>query len=242
VKLRLTASLAALLIASTALAVIPAGRTVLMRFASRQAVDHAAPSTLIGQLTLPGQATAFAARVDLAFPNSCKTQFELPSGRALVNLVSGALANQSGPQPAVEAFVAFACPLFALKNVPSSDADNVLGRLLTSWGISLEVSSMNMLNGHAAYVIGAKPNETTRPQIWFDKVTERPVRVIAARGGKLWDLRFTDPASVATNRLAPRVTQVWQDNALMLTLHLMAMDVKVSGPAASADESDDDSE
>jgi hypothetical protein len=181
-------------------------------------------------------------RVDLTLPGACKAQLESAEGRASLSYAAGKLTNQGTVPTAMEAAFALACPIIALKNAPSSEAEAMLERLLSSWGIDLGTSSLGLLDGHPSFVIGAKPRELSKPQVWVNKATDRVVRVIGTYGGKQWDIRFEDPVSIGTNRLAPRVTRIWQNRSLELTLQLMALEPKVSGPAALPTDTSDDAD
>jgi hypothetical protein len=230
----------AVVAALPALAVVPGTRSMLRQFADRQALDHIASGELSGQLTYPGKNGPTQVQLSVTFPDTCMAQAVLPEGRVSVSLTHGNVSTKGPPPPSFDALFGLACPLLVLRNVPAATAEERLSQTATGWGVDLSVTSLNLLEGRVAHVIGAKPGDLTHPQLWIDKSSDRPVRVIASRGGRLWDVRFKDPASIATNGIAPRVTELWQDGALVGSLHLLANEIKL--PGAAPEESEDDAE
>jgi hypothetical protein len=222
-------------------------RSVFRRFGEREALDRVTSGALTGRALLAGPGGAkdreVPVRLELTFPGACKGDLELPEGHATAALAGGKLATEGIAVPALAAFAALGCPLLALRNVAASDAEVALVRFASALGIDLSTVSLSRLEKKTAFVVGAKPREAGKPQIWFDKVTSRPLRVMARQGGQLWDIRFEDPASLATNRRAPRVAEVYRGGELQLSMHLMSAAVEAPTQAAGpSDETDDDQE
>lgn len=64
-------------------------------------------------------------------------------------------------------------------------------RLLERLGVDTSVVSLSRQDGRIAYVIGAKPWEKDKPQLWLDKQYEVPIRILERdASGKLRETRF----------------------------------------------------
>jgi hypothetical protein len=61
---------------------------------------------------------------------------------------------------------------------------DLLGRELTQLGIKLNVVSLGRFKERIAYVIGARYPDESVPQLWVDKETFRPIRLILSGGGE----------------------------------------------------------
>jgi hypothetical protein len=219
-------------------AVVPGARTIVRKYAEVQALEHVAPSQLTGQARLPGRPEDLALTMDIA-AKTCRAQVQTPQGTTLVSLGSGKITIAGPPLPALEAFAALACPFFWFRNVPAADASSTMLRMASSMGVDLNVTSLSRTAGRVGYVIGAAPRDLRSPQIWFDQATGRPLRVIAFHAGLLWDIRFSDAESIATNRLAPRVVDIWAGRERQLEMHLVAATPKITGDEEPAEVEED---
>ena len=224
--------------ATVALAYVPGTKTVFRHFAEKQAFERVSAGTLLGYGVLMGSPVQAPLRMEMTFPGTCKTQVDFPTGRSGVTVTATKFSVEGAPPPPFEAFVALACPIEAMKNVPIVDAEAAIAKLATSWGIDQGVTSLSRLDRRAAFVVGARPRDLSKPQIWFDKDTSRPLRIIAKYGGKLWDIRFTDPGSIATSRRTARVADVWQGNERLLNMHFMSAEIDKNGPEAPPNDED----
>jgi len=212
-------------------------RAVFRRFAERQALDHAKPGTLVGRALVQepvpnGREKDVPVKVDVAFPAACTARLELPDGVSQVSVAKGKLSSEGAEFPALQAYAALGCPLATLKNMPASDAEVTLVRVAGTLGVDQATVTLSRLGRRAAWVVGAKPQELQKPQLWFDKETSRPIRVIAKWGGQTWDIRFDDPAAIATGGRHPRVVEVWLGAQRQLAMRLMAGEL---GAARAAD-------
>ncbi len=85
--------------------------------------------------------------------------------------------------------------------------------------IDLSVNTMGRQGGRLAYVYGAKPSDKDKPQIWIDKDSMQPLRVIYAgtHGGKtgIWDLRLMEWNSREAGDAAPHFIERWFDGVLV---------------------------
>lgn len=201
--------------------VIPA-RSVFQRFAASQANDKSGTTRLTGRAVVDdgGELQRVRAAVEVRFPGECDISLEMERPVS-VTLAKGRLAAPAPAVPALDALAALGCPLSTLKTVPAQTAEKSVAAIAKSLGVDTKVVSMQQLHGRTAWVVGARPLDVSSPQIWFDKRTNRPVRVIARHADATWDVRYSDVRSVATARKQPRVTEVWQGDRLRLSLRLM---------------------
>lgn len=86
-------------------------------------------------------------------------------------------------------------------------------------GVDLNVSTLGRLGTRVAYVLGAKPNETEKAQIWVDKDTFAPARVIykdtyAGKAG-FWDIQFREFGARESGEAMPRVIERYFDGKLI---------------------------
>jgi outer membrane lipoprotein-sorting protein len=95
-------------------------------------------------------------------------------------------------------------------------------RLLTmikGLGVNPEVVSYARFDGRVAYVIGAKPWETDKPQVWFDKDLLVPLRVItvSTEGTKTTtlDIRYLGWGSPVGGAWYPAAIELWRGGALI---------------------------
>lgn len=217
-------------------------RAVFRRFAERQALDHAKPGSLVGRALVQepvpnGREKDVPVKVEVAFPAQCTARLEFPDGVSQVSVARGKLTSEGTEFPALQAYAALGCPLATLKNMVAADAEVTLVKVAGTLGVDQGTVTLSRLGRRAAWVVGAKPQELSKPQLWFDKETSRPIRVIAKWAGQTWDIRFDDPAAIATGGRHPRVVEVWQGTQRQLSMRLMAGEL---GAARSSDEDEED--
>ena len=83
-------------------------------------------------------------------------------------------------------------PVFELLGTTQPDPGGQRGRsLLERMGIDVQVVSLNRFEGRPAYVVGARPGQMDRAQLWIDKELEVPVRWLMDEGGQLVEVRLT---------------------------------------------------
>jgi hypothetical protein len=120
----------------------------------------------------------------------------------------GALRGTDHPTLSpLRALEALACPLSATGGAAPRAFSAQLDRL----GVDKRYTGLSRLEGRPAYVIGGRPWETDRPQVWLDKETWVPVRAIARVDGRLADVRMTGYTDPASGEWHPRLIQVYVD-------------------------------
>src|SRR5258708_3299970 len=98
----------------------------------------------------------------------------------------------------------------------ASDKDPGGGRgsaFLRSRGIDESVVSLSRLDKRASFVIGAKPWESKKPQLWVDKEFFLPSRLVEVdkQSGSITDTRLLGYGSAATGEWYPQRIEVWKD-------------------------------
>lgn len=90
---------------------------------------------------------------------------------------------------------------------------------LDAQGIDSTIVSLARMNGRIAYVIGAKPWETTKPQLWIDKGYLAPIRLITVnpKTKSITDLKLLEYGSAQTGDWYPRKIELWRDGQLVET-------------------------
>ena len=95
-------------------------------------------------------------------------------------------------------------------------------------GINPEVVSYARFDGRVAYLVGSKPWETDKPQIWFDKDLMVPLRLVTflKDGGNTVriDLRYLGWGSPVGGAWYPQAVEVWRGDALVRRAVTEALD------------------
>lgn len=86
-------------------------------------------------------------------------------------------------------------PLAQLLYPKTTNLETARGDLI-AWvqklGVDLSIDTLQRAGSRVAYVFGAKAGEVEKPQIWLDKETLLPMRLIYKEGDKTWDLSFAE--------------------------------------------------
>lgn len=90
---------------------------------------------------------------------------------------------------------------------------------LKQHGIDDNEITLGRMGKRIAYVIGAKPWETNKPQLWIDKEMMVPLRLIEVEkpSGSIVDTRLIGIGSATTNEWFPQRIEVWRDGKLVET-------------------------
>lgn len=224
--IRLAVLALAVLLAADAAAYVPGARSIFRRFSERQAGDQVKSGDLVGRAVAPdgsGGARVASVRASVTFPGACRIRLEHAdaSEQAAFDPKAG-LTTEGTPPAALTALAELGCPLATLKGVPASEAEARVAKVAQELGIDTKVVSLSLLGTRPAYVVGAKPRDLSRPQLWIDKETHRLIRVVGRHGGAMWDVRFQNPASVATAHRLARVVEVYRGPERQLGMRLMS--------------------
>lgn len=211
------------LVATDVAAFVIGSDAVFDRFVEKQAQDQPVDGELVGRVTVddPAGPVLSSVRADVRFPGFCAFTVETPEGPARVTLSDGGLTvDEAVPSP-LAAVAALGCPFATFKGIPASQAEKQVKRLVEKLGVDPATVSLSHLDRRAAWVVGARPRQLDRPQLWFDKTSNRVLRVIARYDGRLWDVRFTRPSSIATAHRLARLVEVYEQGERRLAMRLM---------------------
>lgn len=227
-RILLVAPLALVLLhASQTAAYIIGAESVFERFANRQATDKPSSGAVVGQIAFeePSGPEATEVRADVRFPGDCRFSIERADGTATVEHAGGSLTLEGEVPHALAAVAALGCPFATFKGVPANRATARIRQLVENIGADLSTVSLSHLDRRAAWVVGARPRDLDRPQVWFDKESNRVLRVIGRYDGRLWDVRFSQTSSLATAHRLPRQIEVYRDGTRRLAMRLMSTEV-----------------
>ncbi|RMG10753.1 MAG: hypothetical protein D6729_19055 [Deltaproteobacteria bacterium] len=211
------AVLLALLLAAPARAYVLPTRALLELFEAPRGRGSTTTRHVEGTLTLfapDGDRTSFPAVHDLELNGRCRLEIiSGPFEGAHAVYARGRIVRPEASDLADLALLeALACPLVALRDGAAAAVD----RLLRTHGVDLEYTGLSRLNRRPAYLIGARPWEHDRPQLWLDKEQLQPVKWVAEVDGRLGEVRLLGYSDPATGSLHPRTLELWLDGRLRL--------------------------
>ncbi len=236
-RLRLGAAALLLCLAAPAAAYLLPVQGVLKRMAQRRE-DLALQSLEVrGTFSLQGDAArAAAAATGLALTGSELTApalvtIKLP-GRCRLELAPAELAESERPAaiwkqgrisgargldrvPAAVALTEAVCVLLGQRS-GGGDPGRFYAEALARLGVPLREVHLGRSEGRIDYVLGARPSEK-KPQVWVDKATFQPARLVYARGGgPLSEVRLLDYGSPMGGDWFPRAAEVHGAGGLQL--------------------------
>lgn len=92
-------------------------------------------------------------------------------------------------------------------------------------GIDTKTVTLARQGGRVAYVIGAKPWETDKPQLWVDKDLRAPLRLITVKDGTRREVRYLGLGGELTAEFFPRRIERWENGALVESIEYDKIDV-----------------
>lgn len=108
-----------------------------------------------------------------------------------------------------------------------SGNDQDAEKLLRAWDIDTKTVSLGRFEKRIAYVIGAKPWETDKPQLWVDKELMAPLRLMGkdAKGRRI-EIRTLGYESAQTNEWYPQRVELLEDGKLVesVSYHRVELD------------------
>jgi len=236
VSMRRGAALLVAALALPALAYLLPAPAIAKRAAERRAGLELASVEALGTLELrgpaaarvgaaagqagPGGAVTGSARLLLKVPGRARLEL-LPADaaeaeRPFVAVRDERLAGQGGLE-ATPAAAALVKALAALLTTPTGAEGRALLEALARRGVKLDDTSLGRVSGRIAWVLGGHLGRGRPPPLaFFDKETFQPLRLIAAEGGALYDVRLVDWASPTSGDWFPRAVEVWEGDLLVL--------------------------
>ena len=159
-------------------------------------------------------------RTELRLPES--TAVELSLGADRYDFVRGG----SAPQPQrlnVD-------PFFELLGTTAADPGGERGRtLLARMRINSHIVALDRHDGRPVYIIGARPGQLDRPQLWIDKGKYVPVRWIVLEGQDLVETRLYGYHQPTTGPWFPERVEHWTGDLRqrVVTYHRAQLNVAV---------------
>jgi hypothetical protein len=167
----------------------------------------------------PGGAVSAPARFLMKVPGRCRLELTLPgvaeADRPYVAIREGRLSAHGGLEasPAAAALVHAACALLAIPS--GGDASGAYAVALRRRGVAVSDVSLGRFDGRIAYIIGGRARER-RPSAFVDKDGFQPLRLVAAEGGALQDVRLLGWGSPTGGDWFPRAVEVFEGEALRI--------------------------
>lgn len=175
-----------------------------------------AAARLAGTAPARGEATV-AARFLMKVPGRCRLEIVRPEApdaeRPFVSLRDGKLSGPLADLPPAAAFVRALCTLVAAPS--AGDATDVYAGLLSRRGVALAEATLGRFDGRIAYVIGGRATDA-KPLLFVEKDGFQPLRLIAAEGKDLLDVRLLGWGSPAGGDWFPRAVEVFAKDAALL--------------------------
>ena len=159
------------------------------------------------------------ARLLVKLPSRCRLELrgaDVPEAeRPFASLRDTRLGGRGGLEgaPAVAALLKGLCTFLAVP--PAGDASGAYAAVLGRRGVALGDASLGRFEGRVAYVVGGRASDA-RPLAFVDKETFQPLRLVAAEGGALLDVRLLGWGSPTGGDWFPRAVEVWEGNELRL--------------------------
>lgn len=225
------AALAIVFAATSALAYVLPGFSILRRMVERrtdlrlttlQVTGTATfPQTDRGEAALalgvppPERALQGDATVAMKLPGRCRMEIRVPEGGVSASVQAHGKRRVEGTEiAAVTAALSQVCPIVGSSG-SEAQTRQTLDRHLRSLRIDTQRSSLGRFDGKISYVLGDR--EEGSPQLWIYKDSFQPARVLFAdESGAKWDVQFKDFGSPVGGDAFPRQIEVKRNDALLM--------------------------
>jgi hypothetical protein len=209
-----------------ALAVTPSAGSLLASVARQREALGFRTVVAEGRLERPGEAPV-PARSLLVAGRGHRLELQRAGGKEIVLTVDGRRWRWvEGKKPAAPVR-APEDPLSALvaRTAPDPGGERGLG-WAEALGVDPEVVSLSRLEGRVAFVIGARPWEGERPQLWIDRDLRVPVRLVTkpAGGPRVEALLLGFGSALTGPRHPERVVRL-EDGRAVETLRFLRVEV-----------------
>jgi hypothetical protein len=188
------------------------GSLQIMGPSAERLVAAGAPRSANGDVEGP-------ARFLMKVPGRCRLELvrpEVPEAeRPYVAVRDGKLSGRGGLEavPSAAALVRAACTLLA---VPvAGNASAAYAAALGRRGVALTDATLGRFDGRLAYVIGGRARDA-KPLVFVDKDAYQPLRLIAAEGGALQDVRMLGWGAPTGGDWFPRAVEVVEKEAVRI--------------------------
>jgi hypothetical protein len=181
-------------------------------------VDGPTADRLHAALSQPaGGPASVPARFLLKVPGRCRLEVTgaSPAESPFLMVKDGRLSGAGGldADPAAAATLRALCLLLGTST--AGDASGEYAGALSRRGVVLSDVSLGRFDGRVAYVIGGRPHDA-KPLFYVDKDVFQPLRLVAAEGGALVDVRLLGWGSPIGGDWFPRAVEAVQADRLLL--------------------------
>lgn len=214
-------------LAASALAFIPPARFILKKLAARLSPLRGVTATLAGFQVAAGAADsgqAATGRLYLGAPDRFRLEVHAAGDTRVEVWAGGSRSTRVGEQARTEVASGThpVTGLFLGGNVAA---------MLREWGIDSDVVTLGRLDPrYICWVIGAAAEDPTRPQLWVDKETFLPVRLLVFDGRgdarRAHDWRFYDYDLADPSTPFPRSIEIRVDGRRVLRAAVQKLDVR----------------
>jgi hypothetical protein len=163
-----------------------------------------------------------AERVWLQAPGKLRRELDAAGGTTVEVRVDGRLVVKAPGKPDSNTRPGTEVLAELMTAAKDQDPGVTAQRLITTikaLGINPEVVSYARFDGRVAYLVGSKPWETDKPQIWFDKDLMVPLRLVTfvKDGGSSirLDVRYLGWGSAVGGAWYPQAVEVWRGETLL---------------------------
>jgi hypothetical protein len=169
-------------------------------------------------LPLTGSELSLPAILSLKMPGRCRLELTPPdlaeADRPAAVVREGKITGLKGLErvAAAQALLRGVCALLS-ERPGGPEPDRVYAEVLSRLGIGLGDVFLGRFGGRIAYVLGARPSEK-KPQVWVDKQTFQPVRIVASFAGALVDVQLLDYGAPTGGDWFPRAVEVHEGGEL----------------------------
>ena len=216
--------------APAALAYRPPARTLLQKAMERQ-IERGTKSVKVDAETQlfdvggGSRGAAFVERLMFMGPGSARRESDMPEGTRVEVRVDERQAVRAAGAAAADKVTKAPIDILVdhVTTAPPLDDERATERLmrdLKALGVNTEVVTFARFDGRVSYLIGSKPWEKDKPQIWLDKETLLPTRVVMiskADDGKVrkTDVRYLGWGSPIGGNWFPASIEVYDNDKLV---------------------------
>jgi hypothetical protein len=185
-----------------------------------------------------GAGAARPATLTLQFPLQCRLQAGEAAVTVDARVPAAVRAEDRGLGEGALELVQLACPLIAYRGQSPSEAAQGLRAALVQAGLppQLAPTSLSRLYDRVAVVLGASARQLDRPQLWLDKESNAPTRLLARVGERLDDLRLLQYGSPAAADWFPRDLELWRGDSSAARFEVHSTRGFSSGSAGAEDD------
>jgi hypothetical protein len=175
---------------------------------------------LAGARATGGEASA-PARFLMKVPGRCRLELAPPdvaeAQRPFVALRDAKLSGPLAEVAPAAALVRAACALLATPT--AGDASDAYAAALGKRGVALGEASLGRFDGRLAYVLGGRAKDKeAQPLAYVEKEGFQPLRLVAAEGKELLDVRLVGWGSPTGGDWFPRAVEVFAKEQPLLRL------------------------